>query len=149
MRELDRALADIGAIRDQIARQDGLRGYGPATVAGTGVLAPGGGGGRPPPAAGAAGAGLALVLALAAPASLWMLPGLWQVALGLGFFAASRSLPRAMALVGGWYVGAGLLTLGLTAPSQALTPWAMGVPFALGQLGAAVLLRRSLEPGDA
>ena len=33
MRELDKALADIGAIRDQIARQDGFRSYGPATVA--------------------------------------------------------------------------------------------------------------------
>ena len=39
MRELDRALADIGAIRQQIARADGFRGYGAATVGATGLLA--------------------------------------------------------------------------------------------------------------
>ena len=197
MRELDRALADIGAIRHQIARQEGFRGYGPATVGGTGVLAAAVatgqwlGGPVSGPAvyfatriaaaamavlivgaeaatrsrrlrsrladamilaaaadfvpAGIAGAGLAAVLALAEPASLWMLPGLWQIALGLGFFAASRSLPRAMAVVGGWYIATGALTLGLTAGTHALSPWAMGVPFAAGQILAAVLLRRDLD----
>ena len=39
MRELDRALADIGAMRRELARQDSLRGDGPAAVAGTGVPA--------------------------------------------------------------------------------------------------------------
>jgi hypothetical protein len=39
MRDLDKALADILAIRSQIAAGTAFRGYGPATVAGTGGLA--------------------------------------------------------------------------------------------------------------
>ena len=39
MEELDRALADITAIRSQLARGTEFRGYGPMTVAATGVRA--------------------------------------------------------------------------------------------------------------
>ena len=39
MRDLDKALADITAIRSQMARDTEFRGYGPATVAATGLLA--------------------------------------------------------------------------------------------------------------
>jgi len=39
MTELNRALAEIAAIRGQVARAVEFRGYGPATVASTGVLA--------------------------------------------------------------------------------------------------------------
>src|SRR5205814_3360236 len=39
MGDLDRALADISAIRTQMARGAEFRGYGPATVAATGLLA--------------------------------------------------------------------------------------------------------------
>jgi len=43
MKDLDRALADITAIRNQLARGTEFRGYGPVTVAATGVLALAGG----------------------------------------------------------------------------------------------------------
>ena len=39
MRDLDKALADITAIRSQMARGAEFRGYGPMTVAATGALA--------------------------------------------------------------------------------------------------------------
>jgi hypothetical protein len=39
MKEIDRALADITLIRSRIARGTAFRGYGPATLAATGVLA--------------------------------------------------------------------------------------------------------------
>ena len=39
MRDLDKALADIFAIRSQIAAGTAFRGYGPAAVAATGGLA--------------------------------------------------------------------------------------------------------------
>src|SRR5215510_4439749 len=39
MRELDKALADITAMRTQMARGAEFRGYGPVTVAATGLLA--------------------------------------------------------------------------------------------------------------
>jgi hypothetical protein len=39
MRDLNRALADIVEIRSRIAAGTAFRGYGPATIAGTGCLA--------------------------------------------------------------------------------------------------------------
>src|SRR5213078_3492244 len=39
MRDLDKALSDIFTIRNQIAAGTAFRGYGPATIAGTGGLA--------------------------------------------------------------------------------------------------------------
>jgi hypothetical protein len=39
MNDLNKALGDIGSIRRQMARSTEFRGYGPATLAGTGVLA--------------------------------------------------------------------------------------------------------------
>ena len=39
MKDLDRALSDITAIRSQLARGTEFRGYGPVTVATTGLLA--------------------------------------------------------------------------------------------------------------
>src|SRR5258705_12932430 len=39
MKDLERALADITAIRSQLARGTQFRGYGPVTVAATGLLA--------------------------------------------------------------------------------------------------------------
>ena len=198
MRELDRALADIGAIRQQIARADGFRGYGPATVASTGLLAAAVASvqavctGPDQPVllylatwiataalsvclvgaeaatrsrrlrskladtmilaaafdfvpAGMAGAALCILLLRYEPGATWMLPGLWQMVLALGFFAASRSLPRTMTIVGGWYMAAGFATLAVASATHTLSPWAMGLPFAVGQVLAAALLRRGLE----
>ena len=39
MKDLERALADITAIRSQLARGTQFRGYGPVTVAATGLVA--------------------------------------------------------------------------------------------------------------
>jgi hypothetical protein len=194
MRDLDKALADILTIRSHIAAGTAFRGYGPAAVAGTGVLAlmtavaqylwlddPAG---QPlvffagwaatalvsagmiwvemqarsrrhhlgladamiyqaveqflP--AGAAGALLAVMLLKFAPDTLWMLPGLWQVLVSLGIFASVRSLPRTVALAGAWYFVAGFATLLLASQSHALSPWTMGLPFAIGQFLMAAIL---------
>jgi hypothetical protein len=191
--ELDKALADIVAIRSQIARQEGFRGYGPATVAGTGVLAAAvatgqwlGGVSAPFPyfgawiltavvcvllvgaealtrarrlrskladsmilaaaadfvPAGMAGLALLFIFTRTNPENLWMLPALWQILLALGYFAASRSLPRSMVLAGAWYLVAGAATFAYSSAGHTLSPWAMGLPFAGGQILAAILLRR-------
>ena len=52
-----------------------------------------------------AGALLTIVLVRAAPESLWMLPGLWQILYSLGIFASCRLLPRADLLGGGLLPG--------------------------------------------
>ena len=96
------------------------------------------------PAAGA-GALITVVLVRAAPDAVWMLPGLWQVIFSLGVFASCRFLPRQLAIAGGWYMLTGLFCLSL-GDARALSPWAMGVPYAVGQLlVAGILLVTSTE----
>jgi hypothetical protein len=201
VRDIDRALANIIEIRSQLARQSGFRGYGPATMASTGVLAALVGLGQaligpaataPIPylatwiataivaclmigaeavtrsrrvhsrladtlivgaveqflPAGAAGALLALVLWRFEPGALWMLPGLWQILVSLGLFAASRCLPRALSLAGAWYLVSGLTVLILSSGAHAMAPWAMAVPFAIGQPMIAAILAFALRGAD-
>lgn len=202
MHDLRRALADIDAIKGQVARATQFRGYGPATIALTGLLAllaaavqafwldsP-----REQMAAyltiwiGAAaisavmigaetitrsrrlhsalademihaaieqlvppavtGALLTFVLVRFAPESLWMLPGLWQILFSLGVFASCRLLPKALFAAGVWYLASGLICLAIGTSGAAWSPWAMGIPFGVGQLLVAAILHRSLGEFD-
>ena len=86
-----------------------------------------------------------VVLARSAPASFWMLPGLWQLFYSLGIFATCRLLPRPMSAVAVFYALSGLATLTLAQGDRALSPLAMGIPFGVGQLLAAAVLYRTLE----
>jgi len=86
-----------------------------------------------------------LVIVQAAPASVWMLPGLWQLFYSLGIFATCRLLPRSMSAVAVFYALSGLATLTLAQGDRALSPLAMGIPFGVGQLLAAAVLYRTLE----
>ncbi len=85
------------------------------------------------------------VLVRFAPQELWMLPGLWAVLFSLGIFASYRLLPAATFWVGVFYLLAGCLCLALAQDQQALSPWAMGLPFGVGQLLAAAVLYLTLE----
>jgi hypothetical protein len=203
MRDLDKALADILAIRSQIAAGTAFRGYGSAAVAGTGALAfvtmllqlfwlddPSSqplafflGWGAAAAIAGAmiwiemvarsrrhhsgladamihqaveqflpagiAGILLAVMLFKFAPEALWMLPGLWQLLVGLGVFASVRSLPRTVAFAGAWYFVTGFSTLLVASQSHALSPWTMGLPFVAGQLLMAAILHFASGGNDA
>jgi hypothetical protein len=206
MTELRQALDDISAIRTQVARGTQFRGYGPLSVASSGVLAllvaaaeshwmAG-------PSHRMAGSNQALkvflgvwiataaiavflsaletifrarrvhsglamemiqaaveqflpcavvgllltvVLLRIAPQDSWMLPGLWEVIFSLGVFASCRFLPRQMFGVGAWYLAAGLVCLLVASSHHALSPWAMGIPFGIGQLLIAAVLRYGFE----
>ncbi len=195
MRNLNEALAQISAIRSEIARGTEFHGYGPASVATSGLIAllvaacqahwvkmashdfrsyfsiwiataavsltltgietvlrarrvhssfasemiyraaeqflP----------ALAAGLLLSVVVIRFAPHAVWMLPGLWQVIFSLGVFASCRFLPRQMFLVGMWYLACGLICIGAGSEDSLLSPWLMGVPFGIGQLLVAAVLR--------
>jgi hypothetical protein len=194
MRELDKALADIIAIRSQIAAGTAFRGYGPATMAATAGVAlltailqsafldnP-----TSSPLTFFFGWSLAALVSLImigvemrarsqrhhsgladamihqavehflpsfiagvllaamlwkfAPETLWMLPGLWQILVSIGVFASVRSLPRSVAFAGAWYFVAGFTALLLSSQSHTLSPWAMGLPFAIGQSLMATIL---------
>jgi hypothetical protein len=201
MEELDRALADITAIRSQLARGTEFRGYGPMTVAATGFVAVGAAAVQalwlPDPAsalfeyvavwvataaisvlligiemvarsrrihsglademihaateqfipAGVAGALLTFVLFRFAPQSLWMLPGLWQIVFSLGIFASCRCLPRPMFGAGVWYLATGLASLAWASGDHAYSPWAMAVPYGIGQLFIAAVLYQCVGEG--
>jgi hypothetical protein len=194
MRDLDKALDDIVAIRSQIAAGTAFRGYGPATLAATGVTALvtailqswllGNPTGEPvifflgwaaaavlsgsmiwiemlarsrrhhsgladamihqaieqflP--AGVAGVLLAAVMWKFASETLWLLPGLWQILVSLGIFASVRSLPRSVALAGAWYFVSGFAVVVLASQTHTLSPWTMGLPFAIGQSMMAAIL---------
>jgi hypothetical protein len=96
-----------------------------------------------------AGALLTIVLVRAAPESLWILPGLWQVVYSLGIFASCRLLPRETFWVAAFYLVSGLIVLGLARGDAALSPWAMALPFGAGQLLAAAVLYSTLERDHA
>jgi hypothetical protein len=86
------------------------------------------------------GALLTFVLMRFAPESLWMLPGLWQIVLSLGAFASCRSLPPPLFAVGVWYLATGLACLAFASGEHAFSPWAMGLPFGIGQFLTAALI---------
>jgi hypothetical protein len=98
------------------------------------------------PAAGA-GALLTIVLVGSVPSVLWMLPGLWQITFSLGVFSSCRFLPRPMAAAGAWYLLSGLTCITL-ADSRALSPWAMGIPYGVGQLLVAGILFFTAQEGS-
>ena len=203
MTDLEQALADITAIRSQMARGSQFRGYGPMTVAAMGLLAIAAAVVQaiwlPDPAAdavdyvtlwvatatisviligiemvartrrihsalademiraateqfipaGVAGLLLTIVLLQFAPESLWMLPGLWQLVFSLGIFASCRSLPRPMLVAAVWYLVAGLASLAFANGAHAFSPYAMAVPFGVGQLYMAAVLYWSIGVQDA
>ena len=96
------------------------------------------------------GAGLLLTVVIVhyVPAVVWMLPGIWQVVFSLGIFSSCRFLPRPMIAAGAWYLLTGLGFIAM-AGDAAFSPWAMGLPFGLGQLlVAAILLLGSSENSD-
>jgi hypothetical protein len=77
---------------------------------------------------------------------LWILPGIWALLFSMGIFASYRLLPKATFWVATFYMIAG--TILLTLREDALSPWAMGIPFGAGQLFAAAILYLTLERSD-
>jgi len=200
--DLYRALADIDAIRGQMARDTTFRGYGPATVAVTGVLALIAAAVQahvlknPAHEVGLylgiwvttatlalliisletitrtrrvhsglaremihsaveqflpaimAGMLMTAVLVRSAPQSLWMLPGLWQVVYSLGVFSSCKFLPRQIIAVGVWYLATGLMYLAMGGGEWAFSPWAMGVPYGVGQMLVAIVLQLNYQETD-
>jgi hypothetical protein len=73
-----------------------------------------------------------------------MLPGLWQIVFSLGLFASCRSLPRAMFAAAVWYLAAGLGSLAFASGDHAFSPYAMAVPYGIGQSLIALVLYRAV-----
>jgi hypothetical protein len=95
------------------------------------------------------GAGLLITIVLVryVPTALWMLPGIWQVIFSLGVFSSCRFLPRPMLAAGLWYLLTGLVCIAFGG-NRALSPWAMGIPYGVGQLLVAGILLFSTHEGE-
>jgi hypothetical protein len=98
--------------------------------------------------AGGVGALLLVALWMFAPDTLWIVPGLWLILVGLGAFASLHILPPSIAIGAAYYVIAGFVVLVLSAGSRTLSPWAMGLPFAVGQFLVALILHSASERRD-
>lgn len=95
---------------------------------------------------------LTAVVARAAPQSLWMLPGLWQMLFSLGVFASRSFLPQGTFWIGVWYLATAMACLAM-GPDVAASPWEMGIPFGIGHVMVAGVLqfgyRRENEENQA
>ena len=94
----------------------------------------------------AAGALVTFVLARFVPVGSGCFPASGRLSFSLGVFASCRFLPRPMALAGAWYLLAGLC-LHLPRRWPRTSPWAMGVPYGVGQLLVAGILLFSTREG--
>ena len=90
-----------------------------------------------------AGALITFVFVRHQPQMVMLLPGLWQIIFSLGMFASGRLLPRPISLVGLFYLASGVVNL--ARGDEALSPWGMGLPFAVGQLATGLILYWNLE----
>lgn len=95
-----------------------------------------------------AGALATVVLVRFAPSAQWLIPGLWQIVFSLGVFSSCRFLPRPMVAAGAWYLFTGLFCISL-GDARAFSPWAMGVPYGVGQLMVAGILLVSAKEDRA
>lgn len=94
-----------------------------------------------------AGAILGLVVLTRAPEFSRLLPGTWQLLIGVGIFAVRSNLPRAIAWAALFYFASGTVSLVLANEPGVPMPWLMGLPFGIGQvLVAAILHLGSREP---
>ena len=93
----------------------------------------------------AAGVLVTVVIVRDLPASVALLPGLWQILMSLGIFASARLLPKAIFGIGAFYLCSGMIVLVCARNGLSLAPWAMAVPFAIGQLASAGILYWTLE----
>ena len=96
----------------------------------------------------AAGIVLTWTICKFAPESAWILPGLWQILIGLLGFSLTSNLPNGMGWVAVWFFLSGSIVLAWAGHSETLSPWMMGIPFFVGQIIVAlILVRASKENG--
>ena len=82
------------------------------------------------------------------PSLVTLLPGLWSLLFGVAVFAARPFVPRESGWVALYYFAAGLFLMWRAPDTNALSPWAVGGTFGIGQLFAAAALYWSIERPD-
>lgn len=92
-----------------------------------------------------AGALLTAVVGLFAPERAELLPALWALLYSQGIFASLSRLPSGTLWVGVFYLIGGLVAFVLAKGEWAFSPWAMALPFGIGQFWAGLVLYFGLE----
>jgi hypothetical protein len=82
------------------------------------------------------------------PESIWLLPGLWLLMIGLLGFSFVSTLPRAIIWVAIWYFLCGAIVLMVAGSSRMLSPWMMGIPFAVGHVSVALIVSGAFGGAD-
>ena len=72
-----------------------------------------------------------------APDAAWIIPGVWQMLIGVALFASYSSMPPATVWPGAWQLVSGAVALVLAGQGGELTPVLAGVPFVCGYLAIA------------
>jgi hypothetical protein len=85
------------------------------------------------------------VIADVAWQSMWIVPGLWAIFFVMGIVASRPLLPAGTMFVGAFYLICGLISIEWAKVHEAFSPWAMAVPFGIGQSMAAAILYWKLE----
>jgi hypothetical protein len=96
----------------------------------------------------AAGAIVGVVVLLRMPEHARLLPGLWQLLIGVGVFAVLGNLPGKMIWAALFYFAAGAISLVLSADPNIANRWLMGLPFGSGQLLVAGILHVASKEDD-
>lgn len=92
-----------------------------------------------------AGTAFTWVIACYALDIAWLLPGFWQMLIGLLGFTIMSRLPKGIIYATWWYFLAGVCVLWIGAQSQSLSPWMMGLPLTIGQILVGVMLNFSMR----
>lgn len=77
------------------------------------------------------------VVLVYAPQVSWIVPGIWQMLIGLVAFASYPSMPRTIVWPGAWFLLFGAAGLFLAGQHGGLTPILVGGPFIIGHLAIA------------
>ena len=88
---------------------------------------------------------VAVVLAVQAPAQLWLAPGIWLQLNGLVCFSWQPIMPRAIVWPGLWYLLAGTMVMIIGGFTGHVDPLAMAAALASGHLAIALVLFRAEE----
>ncbi len=91
------------------------------------------------------GALLTVAIAVVAPETAWMLPGLWGLVFGLGVFASARLFPKPVVWVAAYYLLAGVACLAGAKRLEPLSPWLMALTFGVGQSLASAVVYWAVE----
>lgn len=85
---------------------------------------------------------IGVVVAVYVPDAAWILPGIWQMLVGVVGFSSHAILPRGIIWPALWYTLCGAGVTAVAATTGEISPLLAGIPFIVGHLWIALILHR-------